>query len=298
MFKTILAFIRAHTVATAITATVVVSTAVATPIIINQTQKPKQEIETGQVQENIVDNTVIDNTVEENETPDENVIDDNTLEENTNNEETPKEENKQETKNNQTTKPTISSTNTSTTKPTTNNNKTETPTETVTSKLPSKYVYFGTLVYDEANKEVNSTGFYTREQWLSSVYAVEKSQLQKDIETARTSDTKAKSNKDYVRNQIQWCKSKIAGCKEAYYWYQEHKDEVVMTDQNTFLYKGLYYEGNQEVLYGQWTKTYPEEIKILERDYLPNYPEIGPQEEQARANLQTLEKAYSYIKSH
>ncbi len=91
MFKTILAFIKAHTIATAITATVVVSTAVATPIIINQVQKPEKEIETGQVQENIIDNTVIDDT-QKNETPEENVIDENTLEENT----VPEEEQKVE----------------------------------------------------------------------------------------------------------------------------------------------------------------------------------------------------------
>ncbi len=36
MIKSILLFIKAHTIATAITTTVVVSTVVATPIIINQ----------------------------------------------------------------------------------------------------------------------------------------------------------------------------------------------------------------------------------------------------------------------
>lgn len=126
MFKTILAFIKAHTIATAITTTVVVSTVVATPIIINQAQKPKQEIETGQVQENIIDNTVIDNTVEEEtETPEENITDENTtVPEEEQKVETPKEENKQDQNKNQgTTKPTTPSSST----PTSNNNKTETP---------------------------------------------------------------------------------------------------------------------------------------------------------------------------
>lgn len=126
MFKTILAFIKAHTIATAITTTVVVSTVVATPIIINQVQKqPEQEV--AQVQENIIDNSVVGNTtIEENtETPEENNVEENT----TVPEEQPKEENKQEQNKNQgTTKPTTpttSTSNTNTTKPTTNNNKTE-----------------------------------------------------------------------------------------------------------------------------------------------------------------------------
>lgn len=81
MFKAILAFIKAHAVATAITTTVVVSTVVATPIIINQVEKPKQEIENTQIIENIVDNTVSNNT-EVNEILDENTQEENTVTEN------------------------------------------------------------------------------------------------------------------------------------------------------------------------------------------------------------------------
>lgn len=147
-------------------------------------------------------------------------------------------------------------------------------------------------------KKFTSLGVYTKEQWLSSGYQAKKSQLQNSKKSAREADTKSKSNKEYIREKIQWNKGKIEGCKEAYYWYIAHKDEVQLTDQYTFLYKGLYYEGREDVLYGQFTITYPNEIKILERDYLPYYPEVGPQEEAVQNQLAELEKAYNYIKSH
>lgn len=73
MFKTILAFIKAHTIATAITTTVVVSTAVATPIIINQVHN-NQELASEQVQEDVIKNIETEEVSEENIIETENII--------------------------------------------------------------------------------------------------------------------------------------------------------------------------------------------------------------------------------
>lgn len=149
MLGTILAFIKTHTIATIITATVVVSIVVATPIIINQVQKPEQEIEIGQTQENIIDNTV----EEDAEMPEENNIDrDTTVLEEEQKVETAKGENK----NQGTTKP---SSNTSTTEPTTNNNKTENQGTWITI-IPSR-LEIGAFQYNATTQKyrmVNSSG--------------------------------------------------------------------------------------------------------------------------------------------
>lgn len=73
MFRTILAFIKAHTIATAITATVVVSTSVATPIIINQLHN-NQEQASEQVQENVIKDSETEEVSEENIIETENII--------------------------------------------------------------------------------------------------------------------------------------------------------------------------------------------------------------------------------
>lgn len=204
-----------------------ISTVVATPIIINQVQKPEQEIETGQVQENIIDNTVIDNTVvDSTEKPEENTIDENTT--------VPEEEQKEENKNQETTKPTI------------NNNKTETPSQP--SMIEPKYIYFGQIIYDEANKEVHSNGVYTKEQWLSSIYNLEKSQLENSSISARNRDFQSKAfSKVYCEKRLEDLRIEEKERREALDYYKAHKDEITLTEQNTYLYKGKYWEGYIEV---------------------------------------------------
>ncbi len=308
MFKTILAFIKAHTIATAITATVVVSTVVATPIIINQAQKPKQEIETGQVQENIIDNTVIDNTVEENtETPEENITDENTtVPEEEQKVETPKEENKQDQNKNQaTTKPTTPSSNSGTTKPTTNNNKTETPSQ---STIPSnKVVKFtvgsSTISYDEVNKVVGSTDFsivcIPRNNWLVREYLEWRNSILGNIDYYHKQDIA-------VGNYTQeYCQKKVAQYAEEVYRYQgaleylklhENNIEEISNENNEFLYEGKYYTNYAGTLEG--CIRVASQNKADWEQTLKTAPQIGALEAEQRAILAELEKAYNYIKSH
>lgn len=297
MFKTILAFIKAHTIATAITTTVVVSTVVATPIIINQVQKPEQEIETGQVQENIIDNTVIDNTVvDSTETPEENTIDENTT--------VPEEEQKEENKNQETTKPTTSSSNTSTTKPntpstTTNNNKTETP----STKVVKFTVGTSTIIYDEINKVVGSAEVSVsripRDTWLVRDYPECRKNILGNIDYYHKQDIA-------VGNYTQeYCQKKVAQYAEEVYRYQGaleylklHEDNIqeISNENNEFLYQGKYYSNYAGTLEGC--------IRVASKNKadweqnLKTAPQVGALEAEQRAILAELEKAYNYIKSH
>lgn len=306
MIKSILLFIKAHTIATAITTTVVVSTVVATPIIINQVQKPEQEIETGQVQENIIDNIVIDDT-EENEIPEENTIDENTT--------VPEEEQKEENKNQETTKPTTSSSNTSTTKPTTNNNKTETPKkqdgmggspddfETPKTKEP-KFITFGypnNIKYDEANKIVyQNYPLYEirREDWLND-YNFQRQQFLDDCKRLRDIDeSSGKYTKDY-------CQKKVAQYAEEVYRYQGaleylklHENDIqsISNANNEFLYEGKYYSNYSGTLEG--CINVASKNKADWEQNLKTAPQYSPSEQKYRDYISELDKAYNYIKSH
>lgn len=256
MLKTILLFIKTHTIATAITTTVVVSTVVATPIIVNQVQKPKQEIETGQVQENIPDNTVIDNTVEEEtETPEENT----TVPEEEQKVETPKEETKQDqNKNQETAKPTTPTSNTSTTKPTTNSQP-ETVTEMENKFDKSRAVKFYActdpndyMSYDPVAKVIyyDSSFFlpHSRETFLNNDYPMFAGHKTENIEgSIRVDRINGIYNQDYYQQKIAEVANEIYIYQEALEYYKLNKDTIQLTDQNTYLYKGRYWEGNIEV---------------------------------------------------
>lgn len=256
MFKTILAFIKAHTIATAITATVVVSTVVATPIIINQAQKPKQEIETGEVQENIIDNTVIDNTVEEEtETPEENITDENTT--------VPEEE---ENKNQGTTKPTTPTSSTPTSNNNTNQGTTgawggDIDTESSIKFDESKLVKFNcfipedgvTLGYDPENKVVYNLPWQSpipKEHWLNSTYYTYKKNLTESIEVARRDVDPANGDytKEYCQNKLSEITTELNQAKSALEYLKSHKDEIQVTSQNTFKYGSEYYASDERDL--------------------------------------------------
>lgn len=261
MIKSILLFIKAHTIATAITTTVVVSTVVATPIIINQVQKPEQEIETGQVQENIIDNTVIDNTVvDSTETPEENTIDENTT--------VPEEEQKEENKNQETTKPTTSSSNTSTTKPTTpstttNNNKTETPSQpsTPTQSTQKKIVSFNDrakITYNETDKTISfNTGYQykdiPKDKFFSTRYYNDVKQFQEPIETAIYQDQhNGIYNKDYCQSKIAEYTAEVYRYQGALEYLKLHENDIqsISNANNEFLYQGKYYSNYSGTLEG------------------------------------------------
>lgn len=272
MFKTILAFIKAHTIATAITTTVVVSTVVATPIIVNQVQKqPEQEV--SQVQENIIDNSVVENTtIEENtETPEENNVEENTtVPEKEQKVETPKEENKQEQNKNQgTTKPTTPTSNTNTTKPTTNNNKTETPSQPSTPTQPTqkKIVSFndGALtIYDETNQLVTGgiSPCYSnipKSQWLSQVYPADKKSLQTSLEYAIQIDRNSGIyNKDYCQKKITEYTKEINRTQSALEYFKLHENEIQVDENNNWKYKGY--------TYNNYIPDFERDIAIAERN--------------------------------
>lgn len=280
MFKTILAFIKAHTIATAITTTVVVSTAVATPIIINQVQKqPEQEV--AQIQENIIDNSVIENKIEENtETPEENT----TVPE----EEQPKVETPKETKPNNTETPKKDVPQT-TTKP---DNK---PVEKDTTP---NYISLGSIQYDTNNKVVLSYGrTQDRATWLAN-YSSLRSSYEKSAKQAMISDGKnGQYSKGYCDYKIEQWKADGAIRQEALDYYKAHKDEIELTDQNTFLYKGKYWEGNMEILEAYITVTVPRSIRDW-NGWKESSPQYSPNEQVWRDKIVELDKAYNYIKSH
>lgn len=270
MLKTILAFIKAHTIATAITTTVVVSTVVATPIIINQVQKqPEQEV--AQVQENIIDNSVVGNTtIEENtETPEENTVEENTT--------VPKEEQKVETpketkpNNTETPKKDVPQT---TTKPDNNSNfvggyGVEEPTQNKFNKdtMVEFHCYTkgtgSSLGYDPKNQLYYYLPYPdprgSKQKWLSEDYPELKKSRAERVKYARETDIdNGIFCKDYCLQKSSEFATSIHKYQEAIEYYKLHKDEIQVSSGNTFLYKGVYYEANIEVAEGY--------IKNLEKE--------------------------------
>ncbi len=85
--------------------------------------------------------------------------------------------------------------------------------------------------------------------------------------------------------------------QEALDYYKAHKDEIELTDQNSYLYKGKYWEGNMEAAEAYIAVTIPRCIKDWSY-YRDNAPEYSPNEQPWRDKIVELDKAYNYIKSH
>lgn len=286
MIKSILLFIKAHTIATAITTTVVVSTVVATPVIINQVQKqPEQEI--AQIQDetnNKVDNSVIEgNTITE---PEANEVNNEVVNEVNNEAETPKEN-----KPNQNTQTT----------PKTEAPKKDTPqttTKPVEEDTTPNYVSLGSIQYDTNNKVVLSDGkTQDRATWLANYNSLRNSYEKSAREAMITDGRNRLWSKAYCELRIEEYKQEAIEKQEALDYYKAHKDEIELTDQNSYLYKGKYYEGHMEVAELYITVTIPRSIKDWS-DYRDKAPEYSPNEKPIRDKIVELDKAYNYIKSH
>lgn len=290
MIKSILLFIKAHSIATAITTTVVVSTAVATPVIINQVQKqPEQEV--SQVQEEIANNSVIeDNTIIE---PEANEAGNKVTNEVTNNEvnnetktETPKEN-----KPNQNTQ-------TSAKTETPKKDTPQTTTKPVEKDTTPNYISLGSIQYDTNNKVVISDGkTQDRATWLANYNSLRNSYEKSAREAMITDGRNRQWSKAYCQMRIDEYKQEAIEKQEALDYYKAHKDEIELTDQYSYLYKGKYYEGHMEVAEAYITVTIPRCIKDWSY-YRDNAPEYSPNEKPIRDKIAELDKAYNYIKSH
>lgn len=252
MFKTILAFIKAHTIATAITTTVVVSTAVATPVIINQVQKqPEQEV--SQVQENVVDNSNIieDNTITEIETNEVNNEIVNEVSNEANNEvETPKENKPNNTQT--TSKPNKIQ---ETDKPVggtpedlepgwPEDNK---PTEEQPSKLPAKMVTLANgMKYDENNKLVYMQDYVfeyiTKDEFINSYYPYQAKFFNSSLEYNREQDIKnGYHTKDRCLEEIAKYAQVIYRTQSALEYFKLHENEIQLDANNHWTYEGYTY---------------------------------------------------------
>lgn len=259
MFKTILAFIKAHTIATAVTTTVVVSTVVATPIVINQVQKPEQEVT--QVQENVVDNTITDNTIEENtETSEENITEENTtVPEEEQKVETSKEENKQEQSQNQeTTKPTTT---------TSNNSKTDTPTTQEANGNWVRYNFddFSYILVNKTTQRVKpyhcwgetvSGQEYSYSELKSIIIPAMRNQYQEWLERNIAID-----NQDWQEFGVPK-ENKINGYKKELEKLDRFKNYVINSGEEYSMSKVVSFEGSGSyVFHPDWIDTYKEQVK-------------------------------------
>lgn len=264
MFKAILAFIKAHTVATAITTTVVVSTVVATPIIINQVEKPKQEMENTQIIENIVDNTEINETLEgniiENVVQEENVIENTTAE----------KQEQENVKNNVTDTP-----NTETNKNTSSSTQ-ETPSLTQPDQVPEKpQSNQGTWVKyqidDWAFIEVNSTtkkvkpyGCYgnvvNEEEYsyseLKSLIIPEiRNQYQEWLERNIQEDNR------YWQNWGVPLENEIKGYEKELEKLDRFEDYLLTSGIEHSLIETVQFEGSNYLPHPDWINTYKQQVK-------------------------------------
>lgn len=248
---------------------------IATPVIINQIQKqPKQEV--SQVQEETANNSVTeDNAITE---PEANEANNEVTNETTNNEvnnetktETPKEN-----------------------KP---NQKPQTTTKPVEEDTTSNYVALGSIQYDTNNKVVLADGkIQDRATWLANYNSLRNSYEKSSREAMITDGRNRLWSKAYCELRIEEYKQEAIEKQEALDYYKAHKDEIELTDQNSYLYKGKYYEGHMEVAELYITVTIPRSIKDWS-DYRDKAPEYSPNEKPIRDKIIELDKAYNYIKS-
>jgi len=78
--------------------------------------------------------------------------------------------------------------------------------------------------------------------------------------------------KDYCRQRIAEVEKDAKIRQEALDYYKLHKDEIKITDQNTFLYKGEYYDANIEVAEAYLKTNIPEQKAYWENE-LKNAPQ-------------------------
>lgn len=246
---------------------------IATPVIINQIQKqPEQEV--SQVQEETANNSVIeDNTIIEPEANEEN----NEVVNGVNNEvEAPKEN-----KPNQNTQTTP-----------------QTTTKPVEKDTTPNYINLGSIQYDTNNKVVLSDGkTQDRPTWLANYNSLRNSYEKSAREAMITDGRNRLWSKAYCELRIEEYKQEAIEKQEALDYYKAHKDEIELTDQNSYLYKGKYYEGHMEVAELYITVAIPRSIKDWS-DYRDKAPEYSPNEKPIRDKIVELDKAYNYIKSH
>lgn len=302
MFKIIIAFIKAHAVASAITTTVVVSTVVATPIVINQVQKNKT-VETAQTQEN---NTEIDNTQtntisEENK--EENKVDNETT--GKNNEQNIQNTSSGNTKNEVTTKPTTSNTN-----KTENSNK---PIGGYEDEIPNpgfacggEHISFGDCFSTEwctADKEVtiyydNKNQTWTKEKFIS-MYPTLLKYIEDGVASGREYDYQVAGyrKKADIQKDITVWTQEIDRAKRGSEYYKANKDSIKITDQDTFYFEGSYYGTNEDDR-NAYIVRLQRELEEYKKE-LSSRPNLAPGAEELRwrGYLTGIKKAYDYIKS-
>lgn len=302
MFKIIIAFIKAHAVASAITTTVVVSTVVATPIVINQVQKDKT-VETAQTQE---ENTEIDNTQtntisEENK--EENKVDNETT--GKNNEQNTQKTSSGNAKNEVTTKPTTSNTN-----KTENANK---PIGGYEDEIPNpgfacggEHISFGDCFSTEwctADKEVtiyydNKNQTWTKEKFIS-MYPTLLKYIEDGVASGREYDYQVagyRKKADIQKNITDWTQE-IDRAKRGSEYYKANKDSIKITDQDTFYFEGSYYGTNEDDR-NAYIVRLQRELEEYKKE-LSSRPNLAPGAEELRwrGYLTGIKKAYDYIKS-
>lgn len=290
MFKTILAFIKSHTIATAITTTVVVSTAVATPIIINQVHN-NQELASEQVQENVIKDIETEEVSEENIIETENIIE----EEKTTTEEPIEESNtKQQATPSQ--EPILNAdegTKEEIEKLPAIQQAVNPPASDVIVKFPGY-----DLEYNQTQKKVifygTGTAVYDRDQWLNKIYPKSKEFVLMNIEGYRTIDiNNGNYPREYCQQQVNTLNTAINTAKGALEYF---KSSGMETSSETFQYGGSWFVQSEEVINSRISLLQEEKAEWETR--LNSAPTYGPGETKYRNYYAELERAYNYISTH
>lgn len=284
MFKTILAFIKAHTIATAITTTVVVSTAVATPIIINQVHN-NQELASEQVQENVINDIETEEVSEENIIETENIIEEEetVIEESSTKQPTPSQEPVSDTDEELDDTERLPAIQQAVNPP---------PTDTVV-KFPGC-----DLEYNQTLKKVTkfSTGplVFDRDIWLNKEYPRIKQETLLFMGGARTNDINSGNYpREYCQQEVNNLNTAIKTAKEALEYF---KSSGMETSSETFQYGGSWFVQSEEVINARISLLQEERDEWQTR--LNSAPTYGPEEARKRSYYNELERAYSYISTH